>query len=410
MIKELTTTLLAIALAGFQFTYAQNDEGFIYGKVTTVDDDVYEGPLRWGKEEAYWTDMFNAGKRDNENVEYLSRDEVDELQRHNNRHESWGFIGHFDFDWDNDFKHQFSCQFGELKSILVSGRERLEVELLNGIQVELEGDGYNDVGAKIRVIDKELGEVELRWSRIDKIEFLPTPNKLNDKFGEPLYGTVETRSGSFTGFVQWDHDERVSKDELDGDTRDGDISLEFGKIKSIERDGSGSSVVLNSGREMYLRGSNDVDYDNRGVIVTTDFGRVDIEWREFRKVTFSKAPNSGKAYSSFKNQNELMGTVKTEDGDVYKGRLIYDLDEAYDFEVLQGKDDDEIEYIIPFRNIQNILPRGYGDSEVKLRNGQILRLEDGQDVSEENTGILVFPDKKDPIYIQWRDVEEIVFN
>jgi len=104
------------------------------------------------------------------------------------------------------------------------------------------------------------------------------------------------------------------------------------------------------------------------------------------------------------------GSVKTENGDIYKGRLIYDLDEAYDFEVLQGKDNDEIEYIIPFRNIANIQPIGYDDSEITLRNGQKLKLEDSQDVSEENTGILVFSDKTKPIYIEWKEVEEVTFN
>lgn len=410
MIKQLTTLLLALTLAGLHFAQAQNDEGFIYGRVTTIDDDVYEGPLRWGKEEVYWTDIFNAGKEDNENIEYLSRREYDDLER---RRKSYvGRVVHWswDWDWDRDFSHQFGCQFGELRRMVVTGRNRINVELQNGVMMELTGEGYNDVGTKIRVIDQEMGEVELRWSRVDQVEFLSTPKKIKRKFGEPLYGTVETRDDKFTGYIQWDHDERVGTDELDGDTRDGDLSIEFGRIESIERDGGGSTVVLKSGRELYLDGSNDVGSGHRGVIVTTDFGRVDIKWREFEKVTFTKAPGSGESYGSFKNQQELMGTVVDEDGKSYKGKIVYDLDEAYDFEILHGEDRNEIEYLIPFDKIASITPRGYNESEVSLKNGNKLRLEESQDVSEDNTGVLIFEDKNDPTYVRWGDIQEIKFN
>lgn len=409
MIKQLTTTAILLALSAAQIAFAQKDQGFIYGKVTTIDNDTYEGPIRWGKEEVYWTDLFNAGKEENENIEYLSRSELNRLDRHEHRR-NWGLNVHWDWDWDNDYKHQFGCQFGDLKRITVTGRDRLEIELQNGVDMELDGRGYNDVGAKIRLIDNELGEVELRWSRIDEIEFMPTPAKIDRKFGEPLFGKVETRSGTFTGFIQWDHDERVSRDKLDGDTRDGDLSIEFGRIKAIERDGSGSLVTLTSGRDLFMRGTNDVNHENKGIIVTTEFGRVDIEWREFEKVTFQEAPNSGKPYKDFAKQKALEATVKTEDGKKLNGRIVYDLDEAYDFEILHGMDDDDIEYLIPFRNIKSIQPKGYDESEVVLNNGKKLRLEESQDVSDENTGLLVFEGTKDPVYVAWDDIDEIVFN
>ena len=156
---------------------------------------------------------------------------------------------------------------------------------------------------------------------------------------------------------------------MDGDTEDGDVSIEFGKIKSIAREGFRSSVVLNSGREMLLRGSNDVNSDNRGIIVTNDaLGRVDIPWREFKRVTFDSPKGKMKSYSDYKNQKELSASVKTRNGDVLKGRLVFDLDEAYDYEVLNGEDDD-IEYVIPFRNIDKIMPKNYDNSEVILKNG-----------------------------------------
>lgn len=393
------------------------DSGFIYGKLTTIDGDTYEGPLRWGKEEVYWTDMFNASKERNDNIDYLSRDDLRRLERYYERRNSnfgdrvagWFDSRWNDSRWNNDYLHQFSCQFGELKSIRMSGRKYVDIELQNGDKFEVNGDGYNDIGSDIKIVDQEIGEMVFRWSRIDKIEFMNTPNKLDDKFGEPLYGTVDTYGGTFTGYVQWDHDERVDTDKLDGDTYDGDVSISFGKLKSIERDGNRSIVVTNSGREMELRGSNDVNSENRGIIVTTEFGRVDIPWREFRKVTFSKGNGKMKSYSEFKNQKELTGTVKTAGGDTFTGRIVYDLDETFDYEVLQGKDDD-IEYIIPFRYIQKIVPKNYDNSYVVLKSGEKLSLGDAQDVSDKNTGLLVFEGKGDPRYLLWNDIDEVTFN
>ena len=143
-------------------------------------------------------------------------------------------------------------------------------------------------GAEVHVMDAELGKSTFRWSRIESVEFMETPNRLDDKMGNPLYGTIEFYGGEYTGFIQWDHDERLSTDILDGDTRDGDMKIEFGKLASIERDKGGSNVVTQSGRELYLRGSNDVNSGNRGIIVTTDFGRVDIPWREFKESYFQR--------------------------------------------------------------------------------------------------------------------------
>ena len=65
---------------------AQSDAGFIYGKVTTIDDNTYTGNIRWGKEEVFWFDMFNSSKPGNENLRYLSAEDRDYPNR--NR-ETW---------------------------------------------------------------------------------------------------------------------------------------------------------------------------------------------------------------------------------------------------------------------------------------------------------------------------------
>lgn len=381
------------------------DELFIYGKITTEDNDTYTGVTRWGSEEAFWFDEFNSTKTENENEKYLSRrdrkyfDEDEDARR-----DRW-----FSRSW-NLTTHVFACQFGDIKTIHIKGSSRVEVELKNGFIFELKG-GSNDIGAKIKVLDYEIGNVELNWNRINKIEFMNTPSQLENRFGDPLYGTVGTYYGNFTGFVQWDHDERLSTDILDGKTKDGDVDIEFGKIKSIERDGRRSSIVkLQSGRELNLSGTNDVNHENKGIIVTVPgMGRVDIKWRDFKKLTFdSKFKNPGISYRNYAEPKKLCGTVTTNDREKRTGRIVYDLDEAWDMELLQGYDD-ELKYIIPFRHIKKITPKSSYYSIVELKNGNELRLESERDVTKDNDGVLVFEKANEPTYIPWREIKVIDF-
>jgi hypothetical protein len=396
------------------------DEGFIYGKVYTEDDRVYEGPIRWGKEEIYWVDMFNSSKERNENLRFLSDRDRERLDERNYEWYSWddhftrwiGGTRHWKGShYDNNYIHQFSCQFGEIKSLRPLGKEYCEIELRNGQKFEVSGEGYNDIGLDIRIADKEIGEVEVYWGRIDRVEFMDTPSKIEMKFGQPLYGTVEAYGEKFLGYIQWDHDERVTTDKLDGDSDDGDVAIEFGKIRSIERKGGRSLVILKSGRELWLDGSNDVSSGHRGVIVMNkDFPSIDIPWNEFEKVTFDdKNPGPVAIYKDFTGQKELTGKVTTLDGKSYSGRIIYDLDETHDYELLQGKEG-EFQFITAFRNIKRITTKGTHRCTVELRNGKKITLDEGQDVDEKNQGLLVFDsDKSDPKYFPWNEVSEIEF-
>ena len=394
---------------------AQND-GYLYGKVTTIDDKEYTGAIRWGKEEVFWTDLFNASKERNENLDFLSRRDREDLERDYYRNNGdWGrrVSNWFGSDWyrngDNDFKHQFVVQFGEIESIRPYRRQGADLVLRSGEKVEVEGQGYNDIGTDVKVMDDEIGEIELDWDRIESIQFMKAPSKF-DKFGEALYGTVETYNGTFTGYVQWDHDERLSTDKLDGKSEDGDVSIAFGKIASIDNDGRRSDVQLKSGRRLTLYGTNDVNYENRGIIVTSEeFGRVDIPWREFKGVKFTDPKDKLVGYGEYSRARDLTGTVKVQGGETLEGRIIFDLDETKDYEILHGEDD-ELQFLIPFRQIKYISPKSYRYSNIELKNGTKLTLGNAQDVSDKNTGILVFTGGADPTYVRWEDVREITFN
>lgn len=410
MVKQIlfrATLFLAFVLTTCLNSQAQ-DEGFIYGKLTTIDGDTYTGQMRWGdRGEGFWTDHFNGNKEDNENYRYLTRDERNDLRDRQRDRNGWSS---FQISWGrNEWEttHEFRAEFGNISRIDITRRSVVEVTLRNGDKIFVE-DGSDDFGATIMLMDEELGSMKFNWNRIESIEFMNTPSKLKSRIGDALYGTVEYYGGTVTGFIQWDHDERYTTNVLDGDTRDGDMKIEFGNIKSIERDRSGSNVVTNAGRELYLRGSNDVNSSNNGIIVNTEFGRVDISWREFKKVEFSKAPNSGKAYSDFEVK-KISGTVTTTDGKTLNGNLIFDLDEEYNFEMLQGKDDD-IDYFIPFSNIKSFTPRNYDNAQIVLKNGTELMLGEGRDVSDQNDGVLVFSGSGDPVFVNYDKIKSITFN
>ena len=395
------------------------DEIFIYGKVTTIDSKVYEGPIRWGKEEVYWVDIFNAAKESNENLQYLSKQDREELDDRNQWDQwegNWGgnfkrWLGNWDREYGSDYTHQFACQFGEIKSIKPSGRNDVQVIMQNGKRYDLEGEGYNDVGTSVRVMDPELGEVDIDWGRIEKIDFMKTPKQLANRFGKPLYGTVDAYGQKFTGYIQWDHDERLSIDKLDGDTDDGDISIEFGKIKSIERQAGSSKVILKSGRELRMDDSNDVDSGNRGIIImNNELVAIDVPWREFDKVTFEEAPAAVlSSYDQFAVQQELSGTVTNRSGEKLSGRIIFDLDEENNYELLQGKQDD-YEFITPFRNVKRVEVLSQSRSVLELRSGKKITLEDAQDVNERNQGVLVFDKANKSQYLRWDEVQSIDFN
>src|SRR5580765_2658368 len=121
-----------------------SDEGYIYGKVVTTGGESYEGEIRWGTEESFWDDMFNADKASNDNLDYVSRRDLDHVR---SRHwETLLGIG------DMDLTHLLAVRFGDLKRLEVRGAERVIAEFRNGEEMELRG-GSNDIGARLTVVD-----------------------------------------------------------------------------------------------------------------------------------------------------------------------------------------------------------------------------------------------------------------
>lgn len=378
-----------------------SDAGYIYGLVETVDGREFLGQIRWGDEEAFWDDLFNGDKIGNEYVNEVGRRDLQRLRRRNG--DGWDFLFG---DWA--FSHIFAVRFGDLKSIRRHGSRTVVVTFRNGDETKLRG-GSNDIGADVTVVDPRVGARTVSWNSLRSVEFRETPSVLDAKMGDPIYGTVKAGPFDFTGRIQWDNDESLSIDKLDGRTGNGKVSIEFADIASIRKHRSGARVTLRSGDEVYVHGTNDVNDENRGVVVVVPHvGRVGIGWGDFDEVTFAPAPHSGRGYAEYARAKDLTGVVQTRNGR-HSGRIVFDLDESRDSELLHGRAG-HTEYLIPFRDIARIRPVSGRGADVELRIGTTIELEKSQDVSRRNQGLLIYTGGKDGQYVPWQDVTEIDFD
>src|SRR6185295_14072844 len=385
---------------------AENPQGFLYGRITTVDGGTYEGRLRWeGHEEAFWGDYFNGYKGENP---WAAQVPPERLPKERRRIEIFGIvIAHR--ERPIDLGRPFVARFGDVARIEARGR-KVRVTLKSGTVFDLDRFEASDVDDGVRVWDGKRGVVDLDSLRVRTIELLPTPSLGAAPYR--LHGTVRTRQGDFTGFVQWNRTECVGTDEVHGRTADGKLSLRFETIRSIARGSRDSSLVtLLDGREIVLSGIEVVGDGNRRGLYVDDrrYGRVLISWDAFERVDFSPG-GSGPAYGDFPPGRPLTGSVTTRAGRRLAGRLVYDLDESETTETLDAPSQG-VDYTIPFGLIASImLPgregRGAQPARVTLHlilhSGEELQLERAGDLGGGNAGILIFAGgHQRPEYVPW---------
>ncbi len=391
------------------------NEGRIYGRIITVDGDSFEGLIRWDKNEASWVDVLNGNKELDESL-------VDEFasegrRKYSDRGAKIEFFG-LTINRDEGSVFRFSnnaesgMRFGHIKRMEVIGNDEVLVILKSGEEVELSG-GSTDIGSSIREIvieDEDEGEIEFVWEDIEAIELMSADTDMQSSFGDRLYGTLTTRRGeTFTGYVCWDMDEIFTEDILDGSEKNRSRKIEFGKIRAIERYSSnGAMVTLANGEDVLLRESNDVDDSNRGIVIgDPGFGQVTVDWDEFDRLEFS-VPKRDIGYDDFDGGRKLYGTIYTEDGDSFTGEIIWDADEQYTWEILDGEYHD-VEFDIEFGLIKAIEKKSYRSSLVTVADGREFRLRGSNDVDEDNKGIFVKLDNGDKAEVTWDDFDRVEF-
>lgn len=390
--------LLVIAV----FSTASADSGRIYGTITTVDGDVYEGLIRWDKNEGSWCDILNGDKESHRSHGSERRETV----------RIFGITIGERWDSDGGDNVQSGICFGHIKTLEPLRGDAARLELKSGEKVRLEG-GSTDLGDEIRGIvveDAKEGEIELDWDEIEKVELSQGPADLPSAFGDRLYGTLTTRAGDeYTGWVGWDLDELFAKDVLDGEYKDHSRKVPFGKIKSIERRGSsGATVNMTNGDKIVLRETNDVDDSNRGICVyDPGVGQVTAGWDEFQKLDL-KTPPAPLAYDRFDGGKPLAGTVYTDDGEKFAGTIRWDDDEEFTWEILDGEYRD-LQFDVVFGFIKEIKPSGFNASVVTTWDGRSFKLRGSNDVDNDNNGIFVTASDGKEFEIEWDEVERVEF-
>lgn len=386
--------ILASVLLIMSPAAAQNQLGRIYGKVTTVSGDVMEGRISWSDHETIWYHTFD------------------------------GYYDFFDHNRDayarqrkylgrrpKSTESEFTVYFGDIVSIKRRG-SRCVVLLKDGREYEVTEE---DVGETLNINEVDYGKVDVSWRNLMEVEFMDEPESFrrsSDENAYPIYGKVHTRADIvFEGFIMWDNDETLSAHILDAKEGRKNREIPFSKIRSIRpRSRNSSEIVLMSGKEIIVSGSNDVDSGNRGLIVTDiSIGRVEIEWRDVERVDFEHRVDAG-SYSDFKPGKPLYGTVTDEDGEEYKGFIRWDDDESVTTDFLNGEAY-RTKMTIRFANIKEIQRRTRKSAIVILKNGEKMLMRGSNDVDSGNRGIVILDkaDDKEGIILSWDEFEKVVF-
>lgn len=393
-------TGLAALLAG---SAVAADPAVLFGTVTTDDGRTLEGALNWGAEEQYWVQHFNGRSRDPLDLSSLdprTRDAI--LAEQPGPQIEIGKLTIELVKWLSPPELRptdFAVEFGAIERLLVEDGVTTVV-LRDGVRLETAG-GSNDLDAELQILVADGSQRAVAYEDVRAVVFATAPEG-HPTFPPQLYGRAETRFGELSGVLAWDSDERLATEMLDGEIGGEEVVLEFGTIVTIEPLDNQSRVVARDGRELVLEGTNDVNDDNRGLIVVgVDVGRILVAWEDLERVTFAPlASGSLPGREAWDRSAALTGTVVTAEGEL-SGELRYDVDERSRFETLDGYVGESRSWI-PLRLVAEI-ERSDDEAVVTLRDGRRWTMSRDRDVGGNHNGILIVGADRQR-YVRWGDV------
>lgn len=435
-------TVGAVLLSALASAVWVADDTRLYGRVTTTDGAVVEGYLRWDRNEAGPWDFLDGAKEIAPEVMREAERLDPELAAEMRRQRSIVAFG-VRIRWEVDDlagppQEPAAIRFGHIASLEPVDGRRVRLTLKDGTLVEMLGRS-TDIGGAMRGLSVEPpggDPVQLRWRELARIDFLEAPAGAAPPASHRIHGTVLTWSGhELTGYVAWDRDEVLGSDELDGRENGVDHRIRFDSIESIEPlDRRSARVVLRSGVERILRGTNDVEGSIRGIEVSIPgLGRATLDWEELREARFHTrregeaerhagrgAPDdesrpgplaepAGVAGSAGDEATgeRLRGTVYARDGRVLEGEIRWGLDEEHRWEILDGWSGDT-DFDVELGAIRSIAPDGDAAAILTLADGSTLSLEGTDDVGEGHLGVYVKPEGRARRLVRWRDVDRVV--
>lgn len=384
-------------------------QGHIYGDVVLKSGQIYTGTIKWSGGQHLWSDVLTVTKGTNKSIlKYLSEAQIKKLSSEEDRGKiSWQFMSLWE-DKVPSRKNEILCRFGDIRTIHITGADKAEIYFKNGkkLRVEPYKNDPADLGKNF-VVYTGGDSKTLKWDDISTVNFKATPNDPRLSPGEPLYGTVYTSNGPVTGFIQWNKNQYLTSHKLRGINNNKQaVTVSFSTVARIEKKDNQALIQLRSGESISAGATGS---SNSGVVVMhPQYGRVLVEWKAFKSLTLEALPATGLAYDNYPPADHLLATVTATDGRAFTGACVFDLDEEWNVEILDGNKDG-LYYQIPFYNISKLAPYRQKYAQVTLKNNSTLLLGWANDVSDKNWGVLIWlPDKKYQ-YLAWDQIKEISF-
>jgi hypothetical protein len=386
----------------------------LYGRAVTRDGAAVEGWLRWDRNEASWADVLDGLKEiPLEHVQEAERLDPEFAERQRRERSLVAFGVRLTWEVDDQSGPPTSAagiRFGHLESLEIVDRSTARLRFRGGGEVVLRSSS-TDLGRGMGDLVVERpggGRTELGWEDLERVDFMTAPAGTAAPSSYRLHGTLTTWEGlELTGWVAWDLDEILSDDVLDGRADGDDFAIPFADIASIAWESDRSArVALRSGRELILRGTNDVDRDNRGIEVSdVGFGRAVVQWEDFREVRFHP-PGARTAWVPTPPDRSIRGTVRARDGRAIEGDLRWGNDQERAWEMLEGWSADA-QLDIEFGTIRTIERMDEEGVRVTLLDGRTFDLADSSDVDARNLGVFVQAEGRQRRLVRWRDLDRV---
>ena len=394
-------------------------DDLLYGRITTTDGEVVEGFIRWDRNEAGFGDVLDGRKE-------IPLGDVREAERLDPdfaaRQRDARSIVAFDMrlTWDEDDQSdppsaRAGIRFQHLASIVVLDRRSARLELTSGDSLTFRSSS-TDLGTGMRALElteRDGTERNFRWRSLDRIDFLPMPSGASPSSARRLYGTLTTwEDVEFAGSIAWDLDEILSTDVLDGRASGEDHEIAFGDIAMIEWESDRSArVVLKSGEDIVLRGTNDVNEGNRGIEVSSPlFGRALVRWEDFQRVRFEE-PADATVPPDVSPGARIRGSVYAVDGRVLEGVIRWNNVASQQWESVRGWHLDT-QLTLEFGSIQTLRKTGDEQLEVTLTDGSTFLLDESDSYEPDfgSRGVFVTPDGRPTRLVLWRDLDRVELN
>ncbi|WP_020531720.1 hypothetical protein [Flexithrix dorotheae] len=405
-------TSILFFLTTAHFSFSQNDHGMIYGQVKLKNGDSYKGQLRFEDDVAIWADMFEGVKSEGTLPENLSLEDIKPRASSDNDDSfQFGFMNL----WENrgkDLNPSFKCYFGYLERIKPLGDNLAHIKLKNGQWLKVKKNAESIFGKNRKILVYTInGRKEFGWGEIKEIQLMPTPSGFKNYLGAPIYAEVFTTNGFFEGYLAWDNEERLGTDEINGKWGNKSSGHKLKDIESIKAVENGSEITLRSGQKMKLTDHADVTDKNAGIyLYNLTYGTIKVRWKQFISMQITKPAHPLPSYYDFKMPKHLYGWIETKDNSQYKGRILYDLDEKFDVEMVDGREN-ELDFFIPFNFITSIEPQNHNYSLVRLNNNVKKLLGIHDDITHNNHGILIWNDDEENqvLFVPFKLIKKISF-